>query len=77
MEEDDDDDDDPRCIIYRMSIKSFSDYKHLLKELYVASQLEEFQPWIIFQQDDAIPHWGSHVRRFLECNISKQVDWER
>jgi hypothetical protein len=43
-----------------MSIKSFPDYKHSLKEnyveLYVASQLEEFQPWIISQQDGAPPH---------------------
>ena len=36
-------------------------------ELYVAPQLEEFQPWIIFQQDGAAPHWGSHVRRFLDA----------
>jgi hypothetical protein len=35
-------------------------------ELYVAPQLEEFQPWIIFQQDGAPPHWGSDVRRFLD-----------
>ena len=50
-----------------MSIKSFPDYKHLLQELYVAPQLEEFQPWIIFQQDGAPPHWGSHVRWFLDA----------
>jgi len=36
-------------------------------ELYVLSQLEEFQPWIIFQQGGAPPHWGLHVRRFLEA----------
>jgi len=35
-------------------------------ELYVAPQLEEFQPWIIFQQDGAPPHWDSDVRRFLD-----------
>ena len=50
-----------------MSIKSFPDYKHLLQENYVAPQLEEFQPWMIFQQDGAPPHWGSHVRRFLDA----------
>jgi len=38
-------------------------------ELYVAPQLEEFQPWIIFQQDGAPPHWGSHVRRFLDATF--------
>jgi len=40
--------------------KSFPDYEHLLQEpLYVAPELEEFQLWIIFQQDGAPPHWGS------------------
>ena len=55
---------------------SFPDYKYLLQEncvdmlgLYVAPQLEEFQPWIIFQQDGAPPHWGSHVRRFFDANF--------
>ena len=38
-------------------------------ELYVAPQLEGFQPWIIFQQDGAPPHWGSHVRRFLDATF--------
>jgi len=51
-----------------MSIKSFPDYKQTayldMLELYVTPQLEEFQPWIIFQQDGAPPHWGSHVRPF-------------
>jgi len=35
---------------------SFPDYKH-----YVAPQLEDFQPWIILQQDGAPPHWGVHM----------------
>ncbi|GBL74033.1 hypothetical protein AVEN_230946-1 [Araneus ventricosus] len=30
------------------------------------SLLEEFQPWIMFQQDGAPPHWGSLVRDFLD-----------
>jgi len=38
-------------------------------QLHVAPQLEEFQPWIIFQQDGAPPHWGSHVRRFLDATF--------
>jgi len=54
---------------YRVGIKSFPDYKHLLQELYLAPQLEEFHPWIIFQQDGAPPHWGSHVRRFLDATV--------
>jgi len=50
--------------IYRVSIKSFLDYKYLLR-----CTSEEFQPWIIFQQDGAPPHWGSHVRRFLDATF--------
>ena len=38
-------------------------------KLYVAPQLEEFQPWIIFQQDGAPPHWVSDVRRFLDATF--------
>ena len=38
-------------------------------ELYVAPQLEDFPPWIIFQQDGAPPHWSSHVRRFLDATF--------
>ncbi|GBM10729.1 hypothetical protein AVEN_118-1 [Araneus ventricosus] len=37
-----------------------------LLQLFVASQLEEFQPWIMFQQDGAPPHWGSLVCDFLD-----------
>jgi hypothetical protein len=34
-------------------------------EVCVTPQLEEeFQPWIIFHQDGAPPHWGSQVRFF-------------
>ena len=39
------------------------------KKLYVAPQLEEFQSWIIFQQDGAPPHWGSDVHRFLDVTF--------
>ena len=42
-------------------------------ELHVAPQLEEFQPWIIFQQDGAPPHWGSHVRRFLDAAFRNRL----
>jgi len=61
---------------YRVSIKSFPDYKHLLQETLCCTS-EEFQPWIIFQQDGAPPHWGSDAESVFGCNISKQVDWER
>jgi len=55
-------------LIYRVSIKSFPDYKHCN----VAPQLKEFQPWIIFQQDGAPPHWGSDVCRFLDATFSNR-----
>ena len=38
-------------------------------ELYAAPQLEEFQPWIIFQQDGAPTHRASHVRQFLDATF--------
>jgi len=41
-------------------------------ELYVAPQLEAFQPWIISQQDGAPPHWGSDVRRFLDATFTNR-----
>ena len=65
--------------IYRVIINYSPDYKHLLqkKNLYVAPQLEEFQPWIIFQQDGAPPHWGLKGSSVFGCNISKQVHWDR
>ncbi|GBM39058.1 hypothetical protein AVEN_119759-1 [Araneus ventricosus] len=37
-----------------------------LLQLFIAPQLEEFQPWIMFQHDGALPHWGSLVHDFLE-----------
>ena len=39
-------------------------------ELYVAPQLEESQPWIIFQQDFAPLHWVWDVRRCLDATFS-------
>ena len=39
-------------------------YLNILK-LYVVSQIEEFQPWVVFQQDGALPHRGLMVRNFL------------
>jgi len=45
-------------------------------ELYVAPQLEEFQPWIFFEQDGAPPHWGSYVRRVWMQHF-QEVNWER
>lgn len=34
-------------------------------ELYACPQLRRYQPWVIFQQDGAPPHWGLTVREFL------------
>ena len=69
---------------HRVSVIFFPDYKHLLQEnyldmleLYVAPQLEEFQPWIIFQQGGAPPHWDSDFRRFLDATFPNRLDWER
>ena len=36
-------------------------YLDMLKHS-VVPQLEEFQPWVVFQQDGALPHWGLMVR---------------
>ena len=61
--------------MYRVSIKSFPDYKHLFSKCLsgrvgtLRCTSEECQPWIIFQQDGASPHWGSDVRRFLDATI--------
>ena len=39
---------------------------------YVVPQLEEFQPWVVFQQDGVSPHWGLMVRDFLNQTIPNQ-----
>ena len=44
-------------------------YLDLLTE-YVAPQLIDSQPTIIFQQDGAPPHWGLRVRQFLNKTFS-------
>ena len=31
---------------------------------YMSTQLEQYQPQVIFQQDSAPPHWGLQVRQF-------------
>ena len=49
---------------YKMTSISANVYLDLLTE-YVAPQLNDLQPTIIFQQDGAPPHWGLHVRGFL------------
>jgi hypothetical protein len=56
-----------------VSIKSFPDHKHLLQENYVEYKYI-FLPLHklvskIFQQDGATPHWGSHVRWFLDATF--------
>ena len=59
--------------MYRVGIKSFPDYKHLLQGNYVECKYI-FLPLLklvskIIQQDGAPPHWGSHVRRFLDATF--------
>jgi len=54
------------AVIYRVSTKSVLDYKHLLRRTSVrrVSAVDSFS-----QQDGAPPHWGSHVRRFLNAKF--------
>ena len=46
-------------------------YLDLLTE-YVAPQLIDFQPTIIFQQDGAPPHWELHIHEFLNETFPKR-----
>ena len=39
-------------------------YLNILTE-YMSPQLEQYQPQVIFQQDDAPPYWGFEVHQFL------------
>jgi len=56
--------------MYRVSIKSFPDCRRLLQENYLEYKHIFFTiTWIIFQQDGAPPHWGSHVHRFLDATF--------
>ena len=50
--------------IFAESIITENIYLDMLKH-YVVPQLEEFQPWVVFQQDRAPPHWGLIVCDFL------------
>ena len=47
-------------------------YLDLLTE-YVAPQLIDSQPTIIFQLDGASPHWGLRVRQFLNETFSDRL----
>ena len=51
------------------SIRTADVYLDLLTE-YVAPQLIDSQPTIIFQQDGAPPHWVLRVRQFLKETFS-------
>jgi len=43
-------------------------------ELYVAPQLEEFQPWIIFQQDGAVHMFvGFWMQHFQTGGLGEMV----
>ena len=39
---------------------------------YFVFQLKGFQPWVVFQQDGAPPHWGLIVRDFLNKTFPNQ-----
>ena len=57
--------------IFAESIITANIYLDMLK-YYVVSQLEEFQPWVVFQQDGAPPHWGLIVRDFLNETLTNR-----
>jgi hypothetical protein len=38
-------------------------------ELYAARQLEQFQSWVVVQQDGAPPHGGLLARQFLDAEF--------
>jgi hypothetical protein len=44
-------------------------------ELYAAYKLEEIQPLIVLQQDDAPPPWGLPFRQFLEATFPNRWIW--
>lgn len=50
-------------------VKKLPIYVDML-EVYVVSQSNEFQPWIIFKQDEAPPHGFSNTRDFLDEALS-------
>ena len=50
--------------IFAKSTITANIYLDMLKH-YVVPQLEEFQPWVVYQQDGALPHWGLIVHDFL------------
>jgi hypothetical protein len=55
---------------YRVSIKSFTDYKNLLQENYV--EYKHFFTINLSNFPTRLPHWGSHVRRFLHATFPKR-----
>ena len=50
--------------IFSESTTTANIYLDMLKH-YVVPQLEEFQPWFVFQQDGVPPHLGLMIRDFL------------
>ena len=50
--------------IFAKSAITANIYLNMLKHN-VVPQLEKFQPWVVFQQDCAPPHWGLMVCDFL------------
>lgn len=52
---------------FLMGIMSFPGFRHLLHKIYAKSGyvvfmqfylISKFQPWVVFQQDGTLPHWG-------------------
>jgi len=67
--------------LYRVSIKSFPDYKHLLQENYI-KYIYCVSVRRVSVVDNFPTRWCTSTLGFtcsmvFGCNISKQVDWER
>jgi len=63
--------------MYRVSIKSFSDYKHLLRETLRCTSVRR-----VSAVDNFLTRWCTSTLGFrcslvFGCRICKQVDWER
>jgi len=64
-------------MFYRVSIKSFPDYKHLLQETLHCTSVGRVSAVDNFPTIWFTSTLGFRCLSVFGCNISKQVDWER
>jgi len=62
---------------YRVSIKSFLDYRHLLQETLCCTSVRRVSAVDNFPTRWCNSTLGFRCSTVFGCNISKQVDWER